>query len=70
MKDEPLKIDLSEQPTIECELCQHQFFKKVTMIKKVSRLLTGSAEDQYAPMEVYACDKCGHINKEFSPFED
>lgn len=70
MKDQPIKIDLSQQPTIECELCGHKFFKKVTIVKKISRLLTGSLEDEYAPMEVLACDKCGHVNSEFNPIKE
>ena len=40
-------------------------FEKVTIIKKISKLLTGSTEDQLVPMETYSCDRCGHINKDF-----
>jgi len=37
----------------------------VTIIKKISKLLTGSPEDQLVPMETYVCAKCGYMNKEF-----
>ena len=36
-----MKIDLREQPTVKCEKCESVWFEEVTMIKKVSKLLTG-----------------------------
>lgn len=35
------------------------------MFKKVSKLMTGSAEDSLVPFPSYKCDKCGNINQEF-----
>jgi hypothetical protein len=37
----------------------------VTIIKKVSKLLTGSPTDEMVPMETYVCTECSHINKDF-----
>ena len=65
-----MKVDLREQPSVKCEKCESLFFEEVTMIKKVSKLLTGSAEDTTVPFPIYKCDECGHINKGFNPFED
>jgi DNA-directed RNA polymerase subunit RPC12/RpoP len=47
MSDEIIrpKINLKEQETIKCEKCESRFFKEVTMLKKVPKLLTGSPED-------------------------
>jgi len=42
----------------------------VTIIKKISKLLTGSMEDQIVPMETYVCKSCGHMNKEFDILGD
>jgi hypothetical protein len=42
----------------------------VIYIKKVSKLLTGSAEDTIVPFPIYKCDSCGHVNKGFNPFDD
>jgi DNA-directed RNA polymerase subunit RPC12/RpoP len=64
------KIDLKQQPTVVCEECSSKFFKEVTMIKKVPKLLTGSSEDTIVPFPTYACVKCNHINEEFLIFED
>lgn len=63
------KIDLRQQPTVTCDDCGGKFFKEVTMLKKVPKLLTGSAEDTIVPFPTYCCDKCGHINEEFLIFE-
>ena len=62
------KIDLKQQPTIECEECTSKYFKEVTLIKKVPKLLTGSGEDTIVPFPTYMCEKCGHVNKEFELF--
>ena len=64
------KIDLKQQPTVVCEECSSKFFKEVTMIKKVPKLLTGSSEDTIVPFPTYDCVKCNHINEEFLIFED
>lgn len=64
------KIDLREQPTILCERCGSCYFKESLVLKKVSKLLTGSAEDTLVPFPVYRCDDCGHVNETFNPFEE
>lgn len=62
------KIDLKQQPTIECEECTSKYFKEVILIKKVPKLLTGSGEDTLVPFPTYMCEKCGYVNKEFELF--
>jgi uncharacterized protein YlaI len=63
------KINLREQPTIICEECKSKFFKEVTMLKKVPKLLTGSLEDTVVPFPTYMCNSCGFVNEEFLIFE-
>jgi hypothetical protein len=64
------KINLKEQPTITCSECDCSIFKEVTMLKRVSKLLTGGSEDTIVPFPTYACDACGNINEDFKLFED
>ena len=64
------KINLREQPTVSCESCGNIFFKEVTLIKKVSKLITGSPEDTLVPFPTYMCEKCGHVNDDFRLFDD
>ena len=40
------------------------------LLKKVSKLLTGSSEDTTVPFPVYKCDSCGHVNTGFNPFDE
>lgn len=72
MEDEIIKprIDLRQQETIKCESCGSKYFKEITMLKKVPKLLTGSHEDTLVPFPTYMCNDCGHVNKEFELFID
>jgi DNA-directed RNA polymerase subunit RPC12/RpoP len=64
------KINLKEQKTIKCEKCESKYFKEVTMLKKVPKLLTGSHEDTIVPFPTYMCNDCSHVNKDFELFID
>lgn len=64
------KIDLREIPSIKCEECGGEFFREVLILKKVSKLLTGSAEDTMVPFPIYQCVNCKHVNEEFNPFNE
>jgi len=64
-----VNIDLKEQPSVVCEKCEGVYFREVTMIKKVSKLLTGSGQYMIVPFPTYMCDGCGHVNEEFKIFE-
>jgi len=37
------------------------------MLRKASKFLTGTAQDALIPIPVFACGKCGHVNKDFLP---
>lgn len=63
------KIDLKTQPTESCENCKNEYFKEVVLIKRVSKLYTGSSEDTLVPFPTYMCEKCGHVNKDFALFD-
>jgi predicted nucleic acid-binding Zn ribbon protein len=69
MQDTQMKIDLRDQPSVKCEKCDGLFFEEVTMIKKVSKLMTGSSQDTIVPFPTYRCADCKHINDEFKIFE-
>ena len=62
-----LNIKLEDAPYIECEACQHTVFEEMMMIKRVSKFLTGGAQDSIVPIQVIACAKCGNVNEIFKP---
>jgi uncharacterized Zn finger protein len=63
------KIDLKQQETVVCEKCGNKYFKEVTLIKKVPKLLTGSSEDTLVPFPTYMCESCGYVNEDFQLFD-
>ena len=58
-------IDLTHAKTIECEKCQNVGFRQTMMLKKLSPLMSPSGQEAIIPVGVFACDSCGHVNKEF-----
>lgn len=60
------KVDISTCPSIECSNgeCASIVFLRGLMLKTVSKLLTGSPEDQVVPLEVLVCSSCD------TPLED
>lgn len=65
MSSNKLTINLKDAETLQCSECQNDTFIEVYKFKKVSKLMTGSAEDSLVPFPSYKCDKCGNINQEF-----
>jgi len=50
---------------IKCESCGHDQFEEILKLKKISKLMTGSNKDTLIPIPLFACKKCGHVNKDF-----
>ena len=64
------RINLKEQPTIVCGDCGGMYFREVTMLKKVSKILTGASEDTIVAFPTYMCNKCGFVNEELQLFDN
>jgi DNA-directed RNA polymerase subunit RPC12/RpoP len=64
-----LNISLDKTKGVICDECGHYAFQEVTLLRKVSRFVTGTAQDALIPIPVFACAKCGHINEEFLPMQ-
>jgi uncharacterized Zn finger protein len=68
-KTTQLKVSLDKTLPIICELCGSQAFQEALMLRKVSKFLTGDAQDGVLPIATFVCAKCGHVNEEFMPKE-
>ena len=68
--NDQMRVNPLDLPNIKCEKCENIFYDKVTIIKKVSKLLTGAVADELIPMETYVCTECAHINKDFNIIGD
>ena len=58
-------IDFSKTSQIKCEACDGSTFKQTLLLRKMSALASPSGQETIIPMQVFACEKCGHVNKEF-----
>jgi len=60
-----VSIDMDKTTPYQCEECKSEFFEEVVCIRKISRLLSGSADDSLVPMKTYRCAECKNVNKDF-----
>lgn len=67
MMDSPkIRVGLENSTAILCEACGNDTFVEANYLRKISKLLTGSAEDMVVPMPTFLCSKCSHINSGFA----
>jgi len=64
-----MKIDFSQTSAETCESCENETFVQVYQMRKLSALLSPTGQEAMIPVQVFACAKCGHINKGFLPKE-
>ena len=62
-------VDVSQTTPVKCEKCENQTFKQTLLLRKVSALVSPNGQEQYVPIAVFACEKCGHVNSEFEKME-
>ena len=60
------QIDFSKTSQIKCEACDGSAFKQTLLLRKMSALVAPGGQETIIPMQVFACEKCGHVNKEFT----
>ena len=60
------QIDFSKTSEICCEACNGKTFKQTLLMRKMSALVSPNGQETIIPMAVFACEKCGHVNKEFA----
>jgi hypothetical protein len=59
-------FDINDIDPIECKECSGQFFRQVTMLKVVPKLVVGAQKDVVVPMPAFRCDDCGAIIEEMT----
>jgi len=59
-------IDVSQTTPVKCEKCENQTFKQTLLIRRLSSLVSPNGQETLVPVQVFACEKCGNVNKEFS----
>ena len=56
-----VNVDISQADDAKCDKCGH--------IKKVSAIMSPNGQEIIAPVQVFGCNSCGHVNDEFMPRE-
>ena len=64
-----LNIDFSKTTAEICEKCKNDTFQQVFKMRTLSALLSPTGEEAKIPIQIFACAKCGHVNKGFQPKE-
>ena len=66
-QEQQVRIDLTQTLPVLCK-CGNNTFQEVNLIRKVSRFShPGLPSDQFVPLALMACTKCGEIHKESLP---
>ena len=60
------QIDISKTSAVKCDKCENQTFKQTLLIRKLSALVSPNGQEAIVPVQVFACEKCGNVNSEFS----
>ena len=60
------QIDISKTSAIKCEKCENQTFKQTLLLRKLSALVSPNGQETLVPVQVFSCEKCGHVNSDFS----
>jgi len=60
------QIDISKTSAIKCEACENQTFKQSLLLRKLSALVSPNGQETLVPVQVFACEKCGNVNSEFT----
>ena len=69
MKQEKVNININPKDTlpIVCENCGCEKFRPIFFLRKISKFMTGEADDRVMPIDSLACLECNHVNLEFAP---
>ena len=71
MKDQPTatinESHLAQAESVSCEHCANQTFVGVMMMKRISPIISPTGKEAIVPIQTFACNACGFVNKAFSP---
>ena len=57
-----VKVNLKDTSDLGCEK-----FSQLMMFKKLSAVMSPTGEETLIPVQVFACNSCGHVNEQFLP---
>jgi len=60
-----MNIKPGELDDVVCEECGNFTFTAVVLMKRMPSLISPTGKEAFIPMQVYACNSCGHVNERF-----
>ena len=66
-QQQQFNIDITQTTPVVCDKCGCEHFTQVTLMRKLSPMLSPTGQPALIPIPVYACHECGHVNDEFQP---
>ena len=75
MDDQPSQVpinalQLSQAESVTCDSCSNHTFVGVMMMKRISPIISPTGKEAVVPIQTFACNACGFVNKEFLPAMD
>ena len=64
-----VQVNLSNSTAIKCEKCGYDVFLPAVKMRKISKILTGGAQDAILPIDILVCGECGAVCEELLPRE-
>ena len=49
----------------ECDECKSKYFVQIYRIKRISPVISPTGEEIMAPIQLFKCSECNHINESF-----
>ena len=60
-----INIDFTQVDNINCDECGGNYFSPTFVIKRISALMSPTGQETLAPMQIFKCDNCSHVNELF-----
>ena len=63
-------LQLAQADSVTCESCGNHTFVTVMMMKRISPIISPTGKEAVVPIQTFACNACGFVNKQFLPVMD
>ena len=61
---------LAQAESVTCDSCDNHTFVGVMMMKRISPIISPTGKEAIVPIQTFACNACGFVNKQFLPVMD
>ena len=75
VEDQPSQVaiktsHLAQSDSVTCDHCGNETFVSVMMMKRISPIISPTGKEAVVPIQTFACNACGFVNKQFLPVMD